>query len=82
MTLNFYGMGFALIFLAIGLAEVYVYGRAIYPVLSHRHELAKVTYSHGRSPAFVSTIIHLQALIVLPLLGYFVGSQFFSPGAN
>ncbi|MBL8792166.1 MAG: hypothetical protein JNM45_16870 [Rhizobiales bacterium] len=82
MTLSLHGIAYALIFLAIGLAEVFVYERAVHPVLSHRHETAKVTYSQGRSPVLISNLIRLQALVVLPLLGYLLGSQFLSPGAH
>ena len=82
MTLSLHGIAFALAFLALGLVEVWVFARAVYPVLSHRHEMAKVTYSQGRSPALITNLIRLQSLVALPLLGYFVGSQFFTPGAH
>lgn len=82
MTLSLHGLAFALVFLAIGLAEVWVFARAVYPVLSHRYETAKVTYSQGRSPRLINLLVRLQALVVLPLLGYAVGAQFFSPGAH
>jgi len=51
-------------------------------VLSLRHETAKVTYSHGRSPALITTLIRLQCLVAMPLFGYAVGVQFFTPGAH
>jgi len=82
MTLSLHGIAFALVFLALGLVEVWVFARAVYPMLSHRHEMAKVTYSQGRSPALINIIVRLQALVVLPVLGYFVGAQFFTPGAH
>ena len=82
MTLSLPGIAFAILFLGLGLAELYVFMRAVYPVLSLRHETAKVTYSHGRSPAFITTLIRLQSLVAMPLLGYAVGAQFFTPGAH
>ena len=82
MTLSLHGVAFAILFLALGLVELYVFMRAVYPLLSQRHETAKVTYSQGRSPAFIVNIIRLQSLIVLPLLGYVVGSQFMTSGAH
>ncbi len=82
MTLSPHGLAAATVFLALGVAELFVFMRAVYPVLSLRHETAKVTYSHGRSPAFITNIIRVQSLVGLPLLGYLAGVQLFSPGAH
>jgi len=82
MTLNPHGLSYAVVFLAIGVVELFVFMRAVYPVLSLRYETAKITYSQGRSPALITNLIRLQSLVALPLLGYFVGSQFFTPGAH
>jgi hypothetical protein len=82
MMLSPTGLAYAVLFLALGVVELYVFMRAVYPVLSHRHETAKVTYSHGRSPAFITNIIRLQSLVAMPLIGYVLGSQFMTPGAT
>ncbi|NMD08887.1 MAG: hypothetical protein GYA66_13025 [Phyllobacteriaceae bacterium] len=82
MTLSPTGLAFAVFFLALGLVELYVFMRVVYPVMSLRHETAKVTYSHGRGPAFTTILVRLQSLVLMPLIGYVVGSHFFTPGAN
>ncbi len=82
MTLSPHGLAFAVLFLAIGVVELLVFMRAVYPVLSLRHETAKVTYSQGRSPAFITNIIRLQSLVGMPLLGYLLGAQLMTPGAH
>jgi hypothetical protein len=76
------GLIFAIIFLALGIAELFVFMRAVYPVLSHRHETAKVTYSQGRSPSFITNIVRLQSLVAMPLIGYVFGSQVMTSGAT
>jgi hypothetical protein len=75
MMLSTNGLIFAVLFLALGLVELFVFMRLVHPVLSLRHENQKVTYSQGRSPAFIANIIRLQSLIVMPLLGYYVSAQ-------
>ena len=82
MTLSPHGLAIAVLFLALGVVELFVFMRAVYPVLSQRHETAKVTYSQGRSPAFITNIIRLQSLVGMPLLGYLLGAQLMTPGAH
>jgi hypothetical protein len=81
MTLSPHGLAFAALFLALGIIELYVFMRMVYPLISQRHEFQKVTQEQGRSPRLITNVIRLQSLIVMPVLGYFVGSQFMSPGA-
>ncbi|MFO1033704.1 MAG: hypothetical protein U1E15_06400 [Hyphomicrobiales bacterium] len=75
MTLSSTGLIFAVLFLALGVVELYIFMRAVHPAISARYEKQKVTYSQGRSPAFIANIIRLQSLIVMPVLGYVVGAQ-------
>jgi hypothetical protein len=82
MTLSAPGLALAVIFLALGVVELYIFMRAIYPAISQRHETRKVTYSHGRSPALITNIIRLQCLVLMPLIGYVLGSQAFTTGAT
>jgi hypothetical protein len=82
MTLSPAGLVGAIIFLAFGVVELVIFMRAVYPVLSSRHEVQKVTYSHGRSPALITTLVRLQSLVLMPVIGYMVGSQFMFWGAN
>ena len=82
MTLSPQGLAFAVIFLALGVVELFVFMRAVYPVISKRHETQKVTQAQGRSPALITNIVRLQSLVAMPAIGYFVGSQFITLGAN
>jgi hypothetical protein len=74
ITLSTTGLVFAVLFLALGLAELYVFMRVFQPALSDRFETRKVTYSQGHSPAFVANVVRVQSLVVLPVIGYFIGS--------
>ncbi len=82
MTLSAHGLVFAVVFLAIGVVELFVFMRVVYPVISMRHETQKLTYSHGRSPALITNLVRLQSLVAMPLVGYAYGSQMFFVGAN
>jgi hypothetical protein len=81
MTISVPGLVYAAVFLALGLLELVVFSRAIYPALSKRHENLKVTQSHGRSPALISNIVRFQSLVLMPVIGYVVGSQIMTSGA-
>ncbi len=82
MTLSPTGVAYAVLFLAIGMAELYVFLRVVYPVISLRHELQKVTYSQGRSPALVTNLVRLQSLVLMPIIGYLLGAHILTSGAN
>jgi hypothetical protein len=73
MTQSFAGLSGAVIFLALGVIEYAVFMRAAYPLISERHEAAKVTLSQGLSPATVSVLMRLQCFIFMPLIGYVLG---------
>jgi hypothetical protein len=63
----------AFAFLLIGVAEVLVVRRSIYPVLRSRHEKAKLTQAQGRDPNWLVAVVWLQGVVVMPALGFMVG---------
>ncbi len=63
----------AFAFLLIGVAEVIVVRRSIYPILRWRHEKAKLTQSQGRDPNWFIAAVWLQGMVVMPALGFVVG---------
>jgi hypothetical protein len=54
----------------IGLAVRGLYLSHIYPVLSERHEAAKVRLEQGASPSAILTGINLATFVGLPVLGF------------
>ena len=67
----------ALVFLSLGLIELAVLNRSFYPALRWRHEKAKLTQEQGIDPNRIMTLIKLQSLILMPLLGFFFGKEIF-----
>ncbi len=67
----------ALVFLGLGLIELAVLNRSFYPALRWRHEKAKLTQEQGIDPNRIMTLIKLQSLILMPLLGFFFGKEIF-----
>ncbi len=72
--MSFAGLIGALLFLSIGIAELAVVNRSVYPALRWRHERAKVTQSQGLSPSTIMGLVKIQSLILLPLAGLFLGN--------
>jgi hypothetical protein len=66
----------ALIFLAAGIIELALIQRYVYPALRARHERAKLTGSQGSDPARILTLLRIQSLIFLPILGFVLGGRF------
>jgi hypothetical protein len=62
-----------LVFLVLGLLVLALFHRFVYPLLSARHERAKVTGKQGRDPAQVSRIVYLVGLVLLPVVGFLLG---------
>ena len=73
--MSFYSLIGAIVFLVIGVIELAVVNRALYPVLRWRHEQAKLTQSQGIEPNRIMALVKIQSLIVLPLLGLFLGDR-------
>ena len=67
----------AVLFLALGVIELAIVKRALYPALRWRHERAKTTQEHGMEPNRIMVLVKFQCLILMPLLGYLLGSVAF-----
>jgi hypothetical protein len=66
----------AFIFLIIGFIELMIVQIVIYPTLRMRFEDATVTASQGMDPSRIMTIVKVQSLLLMPLIGYFMGNYF------
>jgi hypothetical protein len=66
-----------LVFSGLGLVCLWFFHRFIYPLLSARHEKAKVTGTQGRDPLQVSRVIYLLGMLVLPIAGFLLGGLLF-----
>jgi hypothetical protein len=73
MELTGYSLIGALIFLVIGLVELAVMRRTVYPALRWRYEEAKTTQSHGIDPSRIMFLIRFQSLVLMPLVGLMLG---------
>ena len=65
----------ALVFVSIGLAEVALFNHSIYPSLRWRYEKAKTTQSQGVSPATIMALGKFQSLVLMPVVGFVLGSR-------
>jgi len=65
----------ALIFTGIGLAEVALVNRSVYPSLRWRYERAKLTQSQGVSPSTIMALVKFQSLVLMPVAGFLVGDR-------
>lgn len=65
----------ALLFLAIGLAELALVNRSVYPSLRWRYEKAKVTQSQGVRPSTIMALVKVQSLVLMPVAGFLIGSR-------
>ena len=65
----------ALVFAIIGLAELALVNRSVYPSLRWRYEKAKTTQSQGVSPATIMALVKFQSLVLMPVLGFLLGSR-------
>ncbi|MBM3520987.1 MAG: hypothetical protein FJX63_09535 [Alphaproteobacteria bacterium] len=63
----------AFVFLLIGVAEVIVIRRSVYPVIRWRHEKAKLTQSQGRDPGWIMGVAWFQGLVLMPIFGFMAG---------
>ena len=65
----------ALVFLSLGLAEVALFNRSVYPSLRWRFERAKTTQSQGVSPSTIMALVKFQGLVLMPVVGFLVGDR-------
>ena len=73
MMYNLFG---ALVFLVIGLVDVMIMQRMVYPQMRRRYEEAKVTGSQGTDPALFMNGIRFFSLVLLPVVGFMMGDSF------
>jgi hypothetical protein len=66
----------AFIFLVIGFVELMIVQMMVYPILRARFEEAKVTASQGTDPARIMNFVKVQSLVLMPIVGYFMGNYF------
>lgn len=57
-----------------GLLLLGVYYRVLYPLVSARYEMAKLTAAHKFGPWLVTTVFRIVTLVLVPLLGFFLGA--------
>jgi hypothetical protein len=69
-----------LVFLIIGFIELMIVQIMIYPALRARHEQAKVTASQGIDPARIMNFVKFQSLVLMPIIGFYVGNSFQAVG--
>ena len=74
-TMSFAGLIGALLFLSIGIAELALVNRSVYPALRWRYERAKTTQSQGVRPSTIMALVKIQSLVLLPLAGLFLGDR-------
>ena len=73
--MSFAGLIGALLFLSIGIAELALVNRSVYPALRWRYERAKTTQSQGVRPSTIMALVKIQSLVLLPLAGLFLGDR-------
>jgi len=73
--MTFYSLIGALLFLVLGIVELAVIYRVLYPALRWRYEKAKTTQTQGIEPNRIMTLFRIQSLTVMPLLGLFLGDR-------
>ena len=78
--MSFVGLLGALVFLAIGMAELAFVNRSVYPSLRWRYEKAKVTQQQGLAPSTIMALVKVQSLILLPLIGLVIGDRMSTSG--
>jgi hypothetical protein len=66
----------ALVFLILGFIELMIVQIMIYPALRARFEAAKVTASQGADPSRIMNFVKFQSLILMPIIGFYMGNSF------
>ncbi|MCB1377827.1 MAG: hypothetical protein KDK89_05595 [Alphaproteobacteria bacterium] len=73
--MSFYSITGALLFLLLGLLELALLYRILYPVLRWRFEKAKTTQTQGIEPNRIMALLKIQSLIILPIIGFVFGDR-------
>ena len=74
-SMNFSNLIVALIFLGVGIVELALINRSVYPMLRWRHEKAKLTQEQGIDPSKIMLLVKFQSLILMPILGFLLGDR-------
>jgi hypothetical protein len=77
MSRDFMILSFALLFLVMGLAELALFKRVVYPSLRWRYEKAKATMSTGLRPQLILDLVRVQCFFLLPLIGTYLAMRLF-----
>ena len=73
--MSFYSLVGALAFLGLGIVELAIVNRALYPSLRWRFEEAKTTQQQGIDPQAILLLVKIQSLVLMPVLGFFLGDR-------
>ena len=73
--MSFYSVIAALSFLVLGIVELAVMNRVVYPILRRRYEKAKVTQEQGIEPNRIMALVRIQSLIIMPVIGLLLGDR-------
>ena len=76
MELNPYSLLGGLLFLIVGIFEVMIFQRVVYPNLRWRYEQAKTTQTQGFDPGRIMALVRIQSLVFMPVLGLLLGGFF------
>ncbi len=71
--MSFYGLIGAIAFLILGVFELAMLQRTLYPALRQRYEQAKLTQQQGTEPGRIMILLRIQSLLMMPLLGFLLG---------
>ncbi len=71
--MNFHGLIGAIVFLILGILELAVLQRTLDLALRQRYEKAKLTQQQGLEPGRIMTLLRVQSLLVMPVLGFLLG---------
>jgi len=69
------GILWALVFLMLGIFELIILKRLLYPTLRWRHEKAKLTQSQRIRPDLIINALRFQSLVIMPVVGFLLGSR-------
>ncbi|MGH6628960.1 MAG: hypothetical protein ACREB3_04435 [Burkholderiales bacterium] len=72
---GFHGIAGGLLFLALGIVELVVLRRTLYPALRWRYEKAKLTQSQGVGPDLIINVLRFQSLVLMPVAGFLLGER-------
>jgi len=75
----FYSLLGAAIMLALGLVDMIILSRLLYPALRERHGRALAHGAKAPSPRLVMRLLWLFNLLALPILGFIAGAAVLPP---